>query len=70
MSEVMHSRIFICIVQVSSLATPGIGQHLLTFWSLPEQSWMCALIVAALKITYIVMFVVLLTTLNLKGIVT
>jgi len=42
-------------VQISSLATACIGQPLLTFWSHPEQSWMFALIVAALKITYIVL---------------
>jgi len=41
------------IVQISSLATACIDQSLLTFWSHTEQSWMFALIVAALKITYI-----------------
>jgi len=40
-------------VQISSLATASIGQSLLTFWSHTEQSWMFALIVAGLKITYI-----------------
>jgi len=48
---------FIHIVQISSLATACIGQPLLTFWNYPEQSWMFALIliVAALKITYVVL---------------
>jgi len=43
---------FIRIVQLSilSLATACVGQPLLTFWSHTEQSWMFALIVAALKI--------------------
>jgi len=41
------------IVQMSSLATACIGQPLLTFWSHTEQSWMFAMIVAALKITHI-----------------
>jgi len=46
---------FIRIVQISSLATACIGQRLLTIWSHIEQSWMFALIVAALKINYIVL---------------
>jgi len=46
---------FIRIVQNSNLATTCIGQHLLTFWSHTEQSWMFGLIAAALKITYIVL---------------
>jgi len=46
---------FIRIVQISSLATACMGQPLLTFWSHTEHSWMFALIVAALKITYIVL---------------
>jgi len=41
------------IVQISSLATACVGQPLLTFWSHTEQSWMFAVVVAALKITYI-----------------
>jgi len=41
------------IGQISSVATVCIGQPLLTFWSHTEQSWMVALIVAALKIIYI-----------------
>ena len=44
---------FIRIVQISSLTTACTGQPLVTFWSHAEQSWMFALIVAALKITYI-----------------
>jgi len=40
------------IVQISSLATACIGQPLLTFWGHTEQSWMFALILAGLKITY------------------
>jgi len=44
------------IVQISSLATSCIGQPLLTFWSHAEQSWMFALIVAALKLTYIALY--------------
>ena len=40
------------IVQISSLAQASIGQPLLTFWSHTEQSWMFAMIVAALKVTY------------------
>jgi len=44
-----RSRIFISIVQSSGLATAGIGQSLLTFWSHPVQSWIFALIVAALN---------------------
>jgi len=56
MLEVMYSRIVICIiVEISSLATACIGQPLLTFWSHPEQSFIFALIVSALKITYIVL---------------
>jgi len=47
--------LFALIVQISSLATASRGQILLTFWSHPEQSWMFALIVAALKITYIIL---------------
>jgi len=43
---------FIRIVQIFSLATACTGQPLLTFWSC---TWMFALIVAALKITYIVL---------------
>jgi len=47
---------FIRTVQISSLATVCVGQPLLVFWSHTEQSWMFALIVAALlKITYIVL---------------
>jgi len=46
---------FIRIVQISSLATACTGQPLLTFWSHPEQSWVFALLVAALKIAYIVL---------------
>jgi len=50
---------FVRIVQLKlsslSLATAYIGQPLLTFWNHTEQSWMFALIVAALKITYIVL---------------
>jgi len=51
--EVMYSStaveyLFTLIVRISSLATATIGQTLLTFWSHPEQSWMFALIVAAL----------------------
>jgi len=46
--------VIIAIVQISSLVTACIGQPLLTFWSHTEQSWMFAL-VAALKITYIVL---------------
>jgi len=41
------------VVQISSLANACIGQSLVTCWSHTEQSWMFALIVAALKITYI-----------------
>jgi len=44
---------FIPIVQISSQANACIGQPLLIFWSHTEQSWMFALIVAALKINYI-----------------
>jgi len=50
-----RSRIFIYIVQISSLVTTSIGQSLLTFWSHPEQSWMFALKVVALKITYVIL---------------
>jgi len=50
-----YNIMFLRIVQISSLATAYIGQPLLTFWSHTEQSWMFALIVAALKITYIVL---------------
>jgi len=46
---------FICIVQISSLATACTGQSVLTFWTHTEQSWMFALIVATLKMTYIVL---------------
>jgi len=42
-------------VQISNLATACIGQPLLTFWSYTNQSWMFAVVVAALKITYIVL---------------
>jgi len=45
---------FIRIVQIFSLATACTGQPLLTFWIYTGQSWVFALIVAALKITYIV----------------
>jgi len=37
-------------MQISSLVTACIGQPLLTFWSHTEQSWMVALVVAALMI--------------------
>jgi len=47
---------FIRIVQISSIATARTGQPLLTFWSHTQQSWMFALIVAALKITYRLLF--------------
>jgi len=47
--------LFVLIVQISSLATDSIAQTLLTFWSQAEQSWMFALIVAALSITYIIL---------------
>jgi len=47
---------FIRIVQISSIATACIGQPLLTFWSHTEQSWTFALIVAALKIIYVVLY--------------
>jgi len=40
-------------VQISILVTACIGQLLLKFWSHTEHSWMFALIVTALKITYI-----------------
>jgi len=50
MLEEMYSRIFICIVQICSLATVSKGQPLLTFWSHPEKSGMIALIVAAINI--------------------
>jgi len=46
---------FIGIAQICSLATACIGQPLLTFCSHTEQSWIFALIVAILKITYIVL---------------
>jgi len=46
---------FIRIVQISSLATACISQPLFTFLSHTEQSWIFALIDAALKITYIVL---------------
>jgi len=46
---------FIRLVQICSLATACIGQSLLTFCSHPEQSWIFALIVAILRITYIVL---------------
>jgi len=61
MFEVMYSSsstieyLFSLIVQISSLDTASIGQTLLTFWSHPEQCWMFALMVAALKITYIIL---------------
>jgi len=42
-------------VQIFSLATACIDQPLLTFLSHTEQSWTFALIVAELKITYIVL---------------
>jgi len=68
MLETMYSIIFVCIVQISSLATTCTGQHLLTFWSHPpEQSCMFALIIVALNITYC--FGALLPMLTLKGIV-
>jgi len=51
----MQCLFVLSLVQISSLATACIGQPLLTFWSHPEQSWMFALIVAGLKITYIVL---------------
>jgi len=62
---------FIRIVQLSilSLATACTGQPPLTFWSYTEQSWMFALIVAALKITYIVCISTAYMIVNLKGIV-
>jgi len=44
---------FIRIAQISGATTACIGQSLPTFWSHTEQSWMFALIIAALKITYI-----------------
>jgi len=54
---VSYSRIFIHVVQVSSLATAYIGQSLLPFWSHTEQTWMFSLIFAALKIiTYRLLF--------------
>jgi len=71
MLEVMCSGtipVLIRIVQISSPATACIGQPLLIFWSHTEQSWMFALIVAALKITYIVLHLYC-TMINLKGIV-
>ena len=43
-------------MQISSLATACIGQPLLTFWCHTEQSWMFALIVAALKMTCCILF--------------
>ena len=46
---------FVCIVQIFSLATACVGQPLLTFWSHIEQSWMFVLTAATLKITYIVL---------------
>ena len=52
---VLYNAMFIRIVQISGLATVCIGQPLLTFWSHTEQSWMFALIVVALKITYFVL---------------
>jgi len=59
MLEVMCSRtieyLFAFIVQISSLATACIGQPLPTYWSHTEQGWMFAMIVATLKITYIVL---------------
>jgi len=55
MLEVICSRIFICIVQISCLAITCIGQPLLTFCRHPERSWMFALVVVALKITYTVL---------------
>jgi len=45
----------ICIVQITSLATAYIGQPLLTFWNHTEQSWMFSMVVAASKITYILL---------------
>jgi len=56
-------------MQISSLATACIGQPLLTFWSHNEQSWMFALIVAALKMTCCILFAALFPMINLKGIV-
>jgi len=56
---------FIRFVQISSLATACIGQPLLTFWSHTERNWILALIVTALKITYVVL--PLLPMINLKG---
>jgi len=53
---------FICIVQISSLATACIDQPMLTYWSHTEQSWKFALIVATLKITYIVLHLYCLRT--------
>jgi len=50
--EEMYSRIFIFIVHIYKLVTTCICLPLLTFWSHPEQSWMFALIVPVLKITY------------------
>jgi len=47
---------FIRIVQISGPATAFVGQPLLTFWTHTEQSWMFALIVAAFKIAYIVLY--------------
>jgi len=49
MLEFMCSRIFICIVQISSLATTCIGQPSLIFSSHSEKNWMFALMVAALS---------------------
>jgi len=46
---------FICIVQIFTLATASIGQTLLTFWSHTEKSWMFTQIVATLKMTYIIL---------------
>jgi len=46
---------FVRTAQISSLATACTGQPMFTFWSHPEQSWMFALIVATLKITYLVL---------------
>jgi len=59
---------FIRIMQISSLATTCIGQPLLTFWSHTEKSRMFALIVAALRITYVFCISILLM-INFKGIV-
>jgi len=50
-----YKTMFIRFTHIPSQATACIGQTLLTFWSHTEQSWMFALIVAALKITYLVL---------------